>query len=213
MTKKKQAAAFLNGDCDLPEHYFNTRFNPEDFVFYAADGGADTALKFGLTPCAVLGDMDSISTSAYRQLKAAGSDFIVFSADKDKTDTELLLEYLTDKNYAKIILFAATGYRIDQTLINIQLLQKFPNARIINAKEEMFCIDREFTINNKSGCRISFIALNSVVKDFSLKGFRYEVDSILLKQASSLTISNVVTSDSARVSFSTGNVLVIIENK
>ncbi|MGM0599592.1 MAG: thiamine diphosphokinase [Candidatus Rifleibacteriota bacterium] len=212
MNKRNQAAAFLNGYCDLPANYFSFIIEPENFVFFAADGGADTALKFGLKPRAVLGDMDSISPAAYQRLKEAGTDFIVFSADKDKTDTELLLEYLADQNFNIIILFAATGYRTDQTLINIQLLQKFPQAKIITAKEEIFCIDHGIKLSKKANCRISFIAMSEAVENFTLKGFKYEVEDILLKQASSLTISNIITSESAVITFSSGKVLLVIEN-
>lgn len=211
MNSIKQAVAFLNGQCDLPDDYFSDKFKAKDFIFFAADGGANAAHKFGIKLKAVLGDMDSISPEVYQQLKRTDTEFIVFPADKDKTDTELLLEYLTDQNFDELILFAATGYRIDQTLINLQLLQNFPNAKIITANEEIFCVEQSFTLLNKAGRRISFIAMNEIVENFTLAGFKYEVENLSLKPASSKTISNIITSETAEISFSQGKVLVVIE--
>ncbi len=73
---------------------------PDGAIVLAADGALDHALAAGLTPAALVGDLDSIS--------AAGLDWAEANAsiqrhppDKEHTDTELALLTAADLNPAR----------------------------------------------------------------------------------------------------------------
>lgn len=203
--------AFLNGECDLPVSFF--RDNPQlaGLRFFAADGGADLAVQYGITPELVLGDMDSLSPATRKMLGEAGCRFEVFPTDKDKTDGELLLEKLEEMGFARILLFAATGNRIDQTLINIQLLGRFTSAAIVTAEELLFCTSKDIVFNSEQGKRISFIVESAETAIISLCGCQYELAFHQLRRGSSFTISNKIVAERAVLSVHQGTVMVIKE--
>jgi thiamine pyrophosphokinase len=71
-TKVKQIAK----DCDL---------------LIAADGGAKYLIDIGLTPQVIIGDMDSVDPDIRKN--NGGIEHIRYPEAKDKSDTELAMEY------------------------------------------------------------------------------------------------------------------------
>lgn len=208
-TANIRAAVFFNGECDLPDNFFKENTCYAEFDFFCADGGADIAARFNIIPLLILGDMDSISTGNRRRFEKT-SKFIVFDAEKDKSDGEQLLEYLQGERYQEIHIFSATGGRIDQTLFNIQLLCKFEQATIITSHEEISLVTPGSTIENRQGCRASLIPASPVVKRVQTSGFKYEIRNLDVKFASTLTLSNVIISDAAEVNYSEGRLLLVV---
>lgn len=205
----EKAAVFLNGECDLPPDFFRKTTFYNDFDFFCADGGANIALKFGIIPTAVIGDMDSITHSNRRKLEKL-SKFIVYPADKEQSDGELLLDFLEKQGYAMIHIFAATGGRLDQTLFNIQLLQKHEQCRIITKNEEIFFIRSGSVITHKIDCLASLIPTTPKVCGVSLEGFKFNLKSADLNYASTLTLSNMIISDQAYVYYREGGLLLVL---
>ncbi len=203
---------FLNGECDLPPDFFRKSSFYADFDFFAADGGANIALKYGIVPSLVLGDMDSITAGNRRKLEKL-SRFVVVPSDKEKSDGQLLIEYLIEQGYSDIHLFAATGGRIDQTLFNLQLLAEFSQCRVISKNEETAFIPSGTAIKDRCGCRASFIPLTPEVKGLTLDGFRYELQQAEIKFGSTLTLSNVIISENARVTYNEGGLLLVISRR
>jgi len=203
-----RAAVFFNGECDLPNDFFRKNTCYEDFDFFCADGGADIAARFDIIPLLILGDMDSITAPTLLRFEKT-SKMIVFDCEKEKSDGELLLEYLQNEGYTEIHIFAATGGRMDQTLFNIQLLCKFAQATIINRSEEISLLAPGAIIKNRQGCRASLIPATEVVTKVSTSGFKYEIKSKDLKFASTLTLSNVIISEAAEVDYSEGKLLLV----
>ena len=208
----ERAVVFLNGECDLSPDFFRKSTFYADFDFFAADGGANIALKYGIIPSLVLGDMDSITAGNRRKLEKL-SRFVVVPPEKEKSDGQLLIEYLTGQGYNDIHLFAATGGRIDQTLFNLQLLSEFPQCRIISKNEETGFIPSGTVISGRCGCRASFVPLTPAVKGLTLDGFRYELKKAEIKFGSTLTLSNVIISENAKVTYNEGGLLLVIARK
>lgn len=103
------ALAFLNGSCDLPKDYFEKQTKYHNFCVFAADGGANIALSYGIMPHTVIGDMDSLTPGSRKILEQNNCQFITFPPEKNKTDGELLLDFLAKNSFNPIHLFAATG--------------------------------------------------------------------------------------------------------
>ncbi|MBU1105523.1 MAG: thiamine diphosphokinase [Candidatus Riflebacteria bacterium] len=205
-----KAVVFLNGEFDLPSDYFKVTKDYDIFDFFCADGGANLAVKLGIIPQLVIGDMDSISIQTRRKLEKR-SQFIELPADKDISDAEALLDLLNSQGYSEIHIFAATGGRLDQTIFNLQLLQKFAQARIITRNEEISFLEKSSCISDKTGCRASLIPLSGSVTGLTLTGFQYNLKNCVIKSGSTLTLSNVIISDSATVSYQKGALLLITE--
>ncbi len=205
-----RAVVLLNGVYDLPANFFKLNREYDSFDFFCADGGANLAVKLGIVPQLVMGDMDSISTQTRRRLENL-CQFIELPADKNVSDTEALLKMLDEQGYSNIHLFAATGGRLDQTMFNLQLLCRFPQARIITRDEEIIPLEKSNKINGKTGCRASLLAISTVVTGLSLTGFSYNLHKRDIESGSTLTLSNVIISDSAVVSYDQGSLLLIVE--
>jgi thiamine pyrophosphokinase len=89
----------------------------------AADGGTLAALRVGVTPDHVIGDMDSLPEAVRQQLAAAGTQFHSFPAEKDETDLELALIWAAEQTGCEeIAVLGAFGGRPDQELANLLLL-------------------------------------------------------------------------------------------
>ncbi|PKL41836.1 MAG: thiamine diphosphokinase [Candidatus Riflebacteria bacterium HGW-Riflebacteria-1] len=204
-----RAAVFLNGEYDLPADFFKINREYTTFDFFCADGGANIAVKIGIVPLLVMGDMDSITIQTRRRLENV-CQFIELPADKNFSDGEALLKMLKEQGYTDIHIFAATGGRLDQTMFNLQLLQKFPQARIITQEEEICFVDKSVSIRGKAGCRASLIATTATVGGLTLEGFKYNLLNSSIESGSTLTLSNVIISGSAKVSYQSGGLLLVV---
>ncbi len=208
----ERAALFFNGECDLPGDFFRKNSLYAAFDFFAADGGANQAMKFGICPQAVIGDMDSITTVNRRKLEKI-SRFIIHPIEKEKSDGQLALEYLIDLGYSEIHIFAATGGRVDQAFFNLQLLPGRPQCRIITKSEEIFFVPGKSVITQRNGCRASFIPMGSIVKSLTLEGFKYNLEKTDVTSGSTLTLSNVIMSDKAKITYLEGSLLMVVTRK
>lgn len=210
LTCSVRAVVLLNGDYDLSNDFFKLNREYDSFDFFCADGGANLAVKLGIVPQLVMGDMDSISIQTRRHLENL-CQFIELPADKDVSDAEALLTRLDEQGYNDIHLFAATGGRLDQTMFNLQLLCRFPQTRIITRDEETSNLGKSSKISGKAGRRASILATSAVVTGLSLSGFKFNLHNRNIESGSTLTLSNVIISDSAVVSYDQGSALLIVE--
>lgn len=206
----ERAVVLLNGEYDLSPDFFRLNRDYESFDFFCADGGANLAVRLGIVPQLVMGDMDSITIATRRRLEKL-CRFIELPVDKDVSDAEALLKMLHEQGYNDIHLFAATGGRLDQTMFNLQLLQRYPQARIITCNEEISFVEKSSCISGKSGCRASLLAMSARVTRLSLEGFKFKLNNHDIESGSTLTLSNVIISNSARVSYEDGALLLIVE--
>lgn len=207
-----RAAVLLNGDYDLPTDFFKLNREYDSFDFFCADGGANLAVKLGIVPQLVMGDMDSVTIQTRRHLESL-CQFMELPADKNVSDAEALLKRLHDQGYNEIHLFAATGGRLDQTMFNLQLLCRFPQTRIITRDEEVSYLEKTCKIVGKAGCRASLLITSNAVTGLSLTGFRFDLHKIDVESGSTLTLSNVIISDNAVVSYEQGSLLLVAERQ
>ena len=115
-----RAIIFANGEFPDPT-IAQDLLRPGDLVI-AANGGTQHALAAGVIPDVIIGDLDSLSPEAQTRVEATGSRIIRFSPHKDETDLELALQYATHEGATEIVVLAALGGRLDQTIANLSLL-------------------------------------------------------------------------------------------
>ncbi len=94
---------------------------PDDYII-CADGGRRHALALGLRPDLIIGDMDSVEKEQLQKLQADDVAIEFFPRDKNETDLELAINHAVELKPEQIIIVAALGGRLDQTLANIALL-------------------------------------------------------------------------------------------
>jgi thiamine pyrophosphokinase len=150
---------FANGDPPNPETA-RRHANHADLLV-AADGGAHHALALDLVPHVVIGDLDSLDEGKQTRLRSAGTRFFVHPAAKDETDLELALLYAAEQDARTIIVLAALGGRLDQTLANILLLAMPAlvgrDVRLIDGPQTAFVVRDEATIVGNPGDTVSLL--------------------------------------------------------
>lgn len=173
-------------------------------ILIGVDGGTKHIFKLGLKPDMIIGDLDSI--------KAIPKDkpVLKFPIDKDKTDTELALEYVVKLGYKEVILTGFLGRRLDHMLSNLMLLASIPiKISIIEGDQELFFCQDNLKINGKKNDLVSLIPLLGDCQGITTVGLKWGLQVRNLQAGSSLGVSNVMLSKSASVSLKKGCLLVI----
>lgn len=95
-----------------------------DYAFsVAADSGLEAALRAGVVPDLVIGDMDSVRSREL--LDALPPDRVErWDVDKDYTDTELALSALEKRGVDEVILLGGSGGRLDHLFAIEELFKR-----------------------------------------------------------------------------------------
>jgi thiamine pyrophosphokinase len=185
---------------------------PGDLIL-AADGGTRHALDLGLIPSAVIGDFDSITEEERGKMKEAGAQIIQHPRNKDETDLELALNHAIELGYREIIIVAALGGRLDQTLGNLALLTdprlSTFDLRIDDGVESArFCRDRS-EVKGRHGDLVSLIPWGGEVRGVCTEGLRWPLSDETLLPHKTRGISNEMLGETASVEIESGLLLII----
>ncbi len=203
---------FANGE--LPdEGRALSLLQPSDLIV-CADGGARRALSLGLKPHVLIGDLDSIEPADRESALAAGAKIEQHPHDKNETDLELAIHYALAQAPASILIVAAGGRRLDQTIGNIALLTAPELAglhiRLDDGLEEVFFCRGQSEIRGNVGDIVSLIPWGAApVEGVQTDGLRWALHAETLYPDKTRGISNEMLQTSARISISAGLLLVI----
>ncbi|RJP54701.1 MAG: thiamine diphosphokinase [Anaerolineaceae bacterium] len=184
----------------------------DDFII-CADGGTRHALALGLTPSVVIGDLDSISVEERRKMKDDGIEMAEFPRDKNETDLELALDYAIEHGCREIVILAALGGRLDQTLGNLSLLTNFRlstfDLKLDDGVESAsFCRARS-EVQGRRGDLVSLIPWGGEVRGVCTEGLRWPLSNETLVPHKTRGISNEMTGDLAHIEIESGILLII----
>lgn len=209
MNKDDKCFVFLNGDFEDEKEFYLKIIDGSKNIF-CADGGANFCYKFNLVPLEIWGDMDSINEGVKNFYINKNVIFKIFPHDKDFTDTELILEYLSNK-FKKIICFFGISKDMAHTLTNFTLFYKFKNIEFINFNEIISFLEekKEYYIENKKNTKISFVPCSLEIKNLTLNGFKYNLSNHNLHIGESILTSNIITEEKACIYFDYGKLLMI----
>jgi thiamine pyrophosphokinase len=208
----KRIIIFANGD--LPDlEKARALLHDDDFII-AADGGTRHALALGLMPKVIIGDLDSLPLT-FEPLTFKG-EIIQFPADKNETDLELAIQHALTLNPEQIIILAALGGRLDQTLGNISLVSDAfilcpPSfvLRLDDGIEEVFFCREQVQLNGKSGDTVSLIPWQGEVTGVITTNLKWRLQNETLYPYKTRGISNEMTSGMASVQIRSGLLLVV----
>lgn len=210
--KELKALLILNGEKVNSTTILKLK-DESDFIL-SADGGTDYCIELGIIPDLVIGDLDSISPKTLDILKKKEVPINVFPIKKDKTDSQLSIEYLMDKGAEEITIIGAIGSRIDHTLANILLLKTIKDkgikGKIVHNNNIIYIIDDELILDKKNGYFVSIIPIESKGVLVSLKGFEYNLSKVKIDFASTLGVSNFVIDEKGYIKVHEGECLVVV---
>ena len=206
---------FANGDLPDPNKAGDL-LGTDDFII-CADGGTRHALALGVTPNLVIGDMDSIQTEQWQELEKAGVSIELFPRDKNETDLELAIDRAIEFEPQQIVIVAALGGRLDQTIGNLALLTDLQLAtfdvRLDDGIDEMFICRNQVQIHGRSGDIVSLIPWGNPVRGVQTEGLRWALKSETLYPEKTRGISNELLIETADIKIASGTLLVIHTRK
>ncbi len=181
-------------------------------LLIAADGGARFLAAMDLTPHAIIGDMDSLGQDPWTGDQ--NIQRVTFPKDKDRSDTELAVEWAFEQGATQVLLLGAWGGRIDHSLGNSALLLQHPgrvalwnNGVLTQAVVAGQCVSFQ-TSPNALVSLIPF-AKNTLVRTTGLEFARNDEP---LKYATH-GLSNVSISEVCSIMVNRGQVILCVEGQ
>jgi thiamine pyrophosphokinase len=208
-----RAVIFANGHFDKSSA-LHASLQENDFLI-AADGGAQHCLDLELIPDIVIGDMDSIPPQLLNNLRAQGTQIIVYPRDKDHTDLALALAYAVEQGAQEILLFGLMGGRLDQSLANLMLLttDEWKNLSLVvfAGPDIAYLMHSHSTkmLNGRPGDIVSLIPLSDRVTNVSTQGLRWPLRKADLVMGNTLSVSNEMLDTTAKVQIGIGKMLLV----
>lgn len=208
-----RVAIFTGGD--LHEEYIE-KLNADD-ILIGADYGAWYLVNQHLTLNLAVGDFDSVSEEQYRCIEENSHQVVRCDPiDKDLSDTELALKYAYSFDPAEIVIFGATGSRLDHTLANIQILSKTlkqgVRCSILNRNNLITATDSRITLHKSEYDCVSILPLTTEVRGIDLDGFMYPLSNAVLSIGDSLGISNQIVDTTGTITIKEG-ILLVVQSK
>jgi thiamine pyrophosphokinase len=207
----KRIIIFANGDLpDLDKAHALLR--PDDFIL-CADGGTRHVLALNLIPNLVIGDMDSADKEQLQKLKDAGVEIELFPRDKNETDLELAIIHALELNPTQIMVIAALGGRLDQTLANIALLTNPELAsfeiRLDDGVEEIFFCRDQIQVHGRSGDVVSLLPWGNPAYGIQTQGLKWPLKDETLYPDKTRGVSNEMLFQAASIKIESGLLLIV----
>ncbi len=184
-------------------------------LFVCADGAGHPYEQLPRLPDVVIGDFDSLSG---RVLAGRGGPLFLQVDDPYTTDSEKALLYVCDQGCEEAVLLGATGWRLDHTLFNVQLLERFGDrlrmclsghgadgVRVGAGAHESWALP--------AGTHFSLLPLAGEAGGVTIEGASFPLLGDTLGPAGPTAISNVVTMSPLLLSVGRGSLLALIERE
>ncbi len=190
------------------EDNINKYIDTDTFVV-CADSGYVYAVKNGIKTDVLIGDFDSIK----KPINPA-CEVITHPVQKNATDTQLCIDYLSLKGIKDIILFGAFGGdRLDHSIANLQLLEYALNVnvhlKIIDGLTEVYMINSSsVTIYGEKGDIVSVFAVDAA-DGISYKGLKYPLKNASLSRSVPYCVSNAMIGNTAEIEVKKGKVIIV----
>jgi len=206
-----RALIFTGGEMKDYQRYIE--YMDKSDLIICADSGVCHAIKMGIKPHILVGDMDSIDLEELEEIKNSGIEVRTFPREKDFTDTQLALELALERGADKAVVLGGWGNRPDHSIANMFLMVEYKNrgleVTLAGDNWEMFLIDGEKEILGKKGDILSLIPLSAKVSGVETINLYYPLKDETLLMGPARGISNVLLSERASVKIKKGLLLAI----
>ena len=199
--------AVIIGNGEIKDYDFIAgKLRKGDYII-CADGGYRHAVKLGIKPNVLIGDMDSIGDESY------DGEIINLPVRKDFTDSEVCVKYVLLKDFDEILMLGFIGTRLDHTITNLMLLKQIAESgkkgKIIDEHNEIYFALEENIIYGKKGDLLSLIPFGGDLNGITASGLDYPLENETLIFGESRGVSNVMTSGKCTVNIGGGSGLII----
>jgi len=189
-------------DYSLHNVYFE---EPNEFIV-GVDSGLDYLVENHLPIDLAVGDFDSVNPAYLDTIQKTAKTVVRLEPEKDMTDLAYAVDYLySNMEYESMTVFGGIGGRVDHFLANLNLLKKY-DLSFRDNRTVLYALKKGRHHVENFHRYVSFFAIEDTY-DFSIRGFRFELDHYFLGTNDSLCVSN---SGSGDIEFSKGRVLVIL---
>lgn len=194
-------------DGDIPRKSMITKELSDSELLIAADGGANQAHNLDLQPDIIIGDLDSYTVSGKE------SALVIKDEDQETNDLEKALSFALKKSVSKIIVFGATGKRLDHTLKNLSVLLQynpdFKSIVLVDDYATITIIQSPFKKSFKIGTVISLFPLSGKVEGITTKGLKYPLIDEALENGIRDGSSNEAVKETVEINFKKGDLLLL----
>jgi thiamine pyrophosphokinase len=168
----------------------------------AADGGANSLQALGITPDAVIGDLDSISVALPSTVQ------VIDAPDQDRTDLDKAVGYLIEEGYETISILGATGDRLDHTFAALAIVCKY-EARLVDDIGVAVSVrgPGHVAIQTEPGRTVSLLPCGKVI-GLTTVGLKWNLVDENFDFAERDGTSNVATANTVEVALQHGLVIV-----
>ncbi len=198
------AVILANGS--VPSKALLNRHLADADVFICADGGANTAVKLGVTPDLIIGDLDSILPATVKKFSGVTARRV---ADQNSTDLEKALAWAHKNGYKVVRVLGATGGRLDHTVGNLSALVKFSRKLSVTFHDgdgELSIVGSERSFEVPVGTTVSLLPL-TLCEGVMTKGLKWELRYESLSLGQREGTSNLVVSTPVLVKLRRGDLL------
>jgi len=203
----KRALILANGK-PPSKRLFQQSFVSDDY-FICADGGANTAARFGYTPNLIIGDLDSIEKQT---LMVFSKVEVKKLKDQNSTDLEKALKAAIQKKCEEIIVLGATGGRLDHAIGNLSALAKFSNKTQITFIDDIgifTAVNHSIEFDLPIGTVISLLPL-SRCEGIVTKGLKWNLKNESLELSIRESTSNAVVTSPVSIKVKKGSLITFI---
>lgn len=180
-------------------------------LFIAADGGANVAREFRLQPDVVIGDMDSFVETGEESFP------VIKNSDQETNDLEKALDHALKNKASDVIVFGATGFRVDHTLKNLSVMKQFDssfNTLLFRDRfSDITLVKSPFTQEIPLHTAISLFPLSGRVEGITTKGLKYSLDNDIMENGVKDGSSNLSIEKKVEIKFKKGDLLLFVNHK
>ncbi|MEX0648615.1 MAG: thiamine diphosphokinase [Balneolaceae bacterium] len=177
-------------------------------LFIAADGGAVYAQHLEADPDVIIGDLDSYTVTGNEPGR------VIKDPDQETNDLEKALQYAKQKGAGDIVVFGATGKRLDQTLKNLSVLKQFNdhfNSLIFrDLYSDIFLIKSPYKSSFPTGTTLSLFPLSGRVEGITTSGLKYPLYDETLENGIRDGSSNETIENNIEITFDRGDLLLFV---
>ncbi|WP_138933849.1 thiamine diphosphokinase [Roseovarius arcticus] len=202
MIVHRSGTVALIGGADVPSEVMRLALSLGERTI-AADGGAATALAYGVVPEAVIGDFDSISDEVRTALPKSVLHPVT---EQDSTDFEKCISRI---DAALIVGAGFSGARVDHQLAVCNVLVRWPARRcvLIGADDAIFLAPPTMALDLPQGCRVSLFPMGAV--EGRSDGLNWPIDGLTLTPDGQIGTSNFAVGP-VNLTVTTPKLLVIL---
>lgn len=197
-------------DGDIPEKTIIERELSDSDLFIAADGGAYQVQKLDIQPDVIIGDLDSYKITGHETAT------VIKDEDQETNDLEKALSFALKKSADEVIVFGATGKRLDHTLKNLSVLlqfdPQFDSIVLIDNYAVMKIVQSPFKGTFEPGTILSLFPLSGKVEGITTKGLKYPLKNEDLENGIRDGSSNEAIEKTVEIEFKKGDLLLLINH-